>query len=768
MFPRIVENTLYCLIYINIMGKGKNKRPNYLLKYKIEENDHGKGGNANVHICSHIDDPNNRVALKELKRDNLSKEKKARFLDEIHIMTTNCDCIEGILPILDYSEDYFWYTMPIATLATEYIKNNNFDIIHIVEGVIQLADTLISLHNKDISHRDIKPANIYYYNDKYCLGDFGLVDHPENSHDFTRSDRGLGAIFTIAPEMKRHPKDADGKKADVYSLAKTLWMFLTLDEKGFDGPYNFLDESYSLRFNSKYKQTHLVELENLLLSATQNAPEERPTMEDFKQQLIEWERIYNNGEESQLSDWNFLHEYLFKGTTPENTSWSKVDDIVKILNIIGNIPAYNHMFFSNGGGLDFEKVKKAGEKDCIYVYASGFCHVVKPKRLYFCGFEDFTWNYFLLELDTLAPIFDCSDVSDEYLVEDYPGHYVSAQYAQYGVYDYDMGNQLPSESKVVYRYLGGKFLVTLKFGIYNSIQATYDGRHGDCSNEEFREYIEGIIDALKRGKQNGLNKQVILRKFNINPFKKKEEVDDFWKLTLTNPSPDEFIKENYLNWCFADRIDLLPEQQTNNIRFYFEFEGVGSPFHLFNQNGFYLSSKMHIKELKQPSYDEIYTCNNRENAIKVQKMLNDKIKELCETNGFEYTDYKYYFSIHLVKDGSPNHLFTKEEIKILLKNADDRQTNQLVIDENGYAKLINNPQHGTLYPVRHESWGAGKVYVGKYSSLSHLQETYISSLEGWLNYLETGENVFQDSISRKYDKDELIKKIEEYYPLPHS
>lgn len=68
----------------------------------------------------------------------------------------------------------------------------------------------------------------------------------------------------------------------------------------------------------------------------------------------------------------------------------------------------------------------------------GFCYIVKPKRLYFEGFgNDFRWNYFLLELAELTPILENND--SEYLVEDSPAHYVSARYAQYGVYDYESG-----------------------------------------------------------------------------------------------------------------------------------------------------------------------------------------------------------------------------------------------------------------------------------------------------------------------------------------
>lgn len=63
----------------------------------------------------------------------------------------------------------------------------------------------------------------------------------------------------------------------------------------------------------------------------------------------------------------------------------------------------------------------------------------------------------------MRPIFEDENYIDyEYLVEDYPGHYVSAQYAQYGVYDYDTGTPLPNGYKIVYRYTKGKFLIVMK------------------------------------------------------------------------------------------------------------------------------------------------------------------------------------------------------------------------------------------------------------------------------------------------------------------
>lgn len=739
----------------------KNKKKDYASKYSIIK-EIGKGGNAKVYECTMLNDTK-EIALKDLI--NRSDEKKARFIDEINIMTDNCDLIDGIIPIFDFSKENFWYTMPIATLIIDHIKNQHEDIVQIVEGVIQLTNTLSLLHNKGISHRDIKPSNIYFYKDRYCLGDFGLVDLPDNPNDFTRSDKGLGAIFTIAPEMKRNPKEADGRKADVFSLAKTLWMLLTLDEKGFDGVYNFLDTNYSLRFIDKYKNIHLVEIEELLYQATLNNPNDRPTIDNFKLQLESWIKIYNDGYLSQLSDWKFLNKYLFKENSPDSTSWRNIDGIIHILNIIGNIPAYNHMFFSDRGGLDFERASKAKEKDCIYVYSGGCCNVVKPKRLYFEGFNDFEWNYFLLELDELEPILGETTISSEFVVEDYPGHYVSAQYAQYGVYDYDKGNKLPKGFKLVERYLRGKFLIVLKRGPYNSIRATYDGRHGDCSNTDFREYLEWIIKSIETDKKKGYNQEEILQSpiFNENPFKQKNNIDDTKSEKTAKMYPDKYINENYKDWCFNEIINKFVEQQSGNIKFYFEFKGVGSSLSFLKDNGLYLSTDGYIKSLRHDDTNKILYINKREDAIKIQNLLNERIKNLCESYNVESLSFDYYFSICLAKEGKPTHLFTKEEIKDLMEKADDRTNNKLVIDENGYAKLIQSHLDGNLYPVSHETWCAGKVYVGKYSNLNDLEDSYLSSLEGWLHYLETGQRIYKDRVNYNANIDDLIEKIKKFY-----
>ncbi|SLJ92140.1 MULTISPECIES: protein kinase domain-containing protein [unclassified Paenibacillus] len=723
----------------------------------------GMGGNAKVyHVIRKLD--KSEFALKHLYNKN--EEKKCRFIDEIRVIINNWKSIDGIIPIEEHSEEEFWYTMPIAVPILEYIKASKETLEDIIDGVIQLSATLHKLHSKGISHRDIKPSNIYFYSGRYCFGDFGLVEFPDNPNDFTKSDKGLGAIFTIAPEMKRDPKNADGKKADVFSLAKTMWMLLTEDDRGFDGVYDFLDKSHSLRFMDRFKNDHLVELEELMEKSTDNSPENRPSIDLFMKKLEFWSDVFNDYEKSQASDWNFLNKYLFGNNPPESTVWRNVEKIVNVLNVIGTLPAYNHILFSDGGGLDFSRAEQANEIGCIYLYDSiGFCFVVKPSCLRYEGFnEDNTWNYFLLELDELVPIIFDYASSYEYLVEDYPGSYVSADYSQYGVYDYDSGKPLPDNYKLVSRYIRGKFLIVLKNGPYNAISATYDGRHGDCNNDRFREYISKIIQTVNTLKCRGFDEDHILNSsiFTENPFKITKKIERTTKKE-NGKNTREFINNNHQKWCF---VDYMVSEKTNeeNIVFNITFRANSDSYlPLYSREKLYLCKDGYIKSLNEENLTEAYCIYKREEALHLLEQCTDYINNILFKNGFDLLEYEQYFSITLKKFGKPTHLFTKFEIEEAMRISDDRNNNMLVIDENGYAKVIQDISKGILYPVRHESWNAGNIYVGKYSKLSTLDDVYISSLQGWLMYLDSGKKMYMDYVHENKDIDSLIQEIKKYY-----
>ncbi len=743
----------------------------------------GEGGNAKVYRVKCKED-NEEYALKVLVVGG--KEKHSRFVNEINTIKDNYQIIEGIIPIYRFSVEEYWYTMPIAISAVDYILENKLDIEEIVKGIISLSETLEKLHEKDICHRDIKPSNIYYYNNRFAFGDFGLVDFPNNTDDFTKSDKGLGAIFTIAPEMKRNPKKADSKKADAFSLAKTMWMFLTNNEKGFDGVYNYLDPSHSLRYLEQYKNTHLVEIDELLKDSTDNNPDVRPTIEEFKERLINWIDVYSDIDKSQASDWNFLNKQLFGLNPPESSSWRNINKIVEILNIIGKTPAYNHMLFHDKGGLDFSFAEIADEENCIKLYdTSGFCYIVRPKILYFEGFnENYRWNYFLLEFDKLSPILSAEDDCDnEHLVEDYPAHYVSAQYAQYGVYDYETAIPLPKGFQTVYRYIRGKFLIVLKNGPYNGINGTYDGRHGDCSASEFRNYIEWLLNLYSKLYQyiksndefKGLPDEEIedrilnLGEFNKNPFKKdlfKEyDVSNRKKKYSERKKSKDYIKQNFMNWDFCDMLQICPLTNSATIKFVFEFLPSGNEISLglFEEMNYYICTDGHIKKMNPYSDEKCFCLYDRKAAIDLEYNLEKRVSEILKQNGLAELEYETYFSVRAIRCGKPIHLFTKQEIEVAMRYADDRLDNQLVIDENGYAKVIERDEGSYLYPVRHELWCSGNMYVGKYSSLSTLEDDYISSLQGWLLYLKTGRPQYMDYVHDNRNEKDLIQEIMTYY-----
>ena len=739
----------------------------------------GAGGNANVY---HVRDNTNcmELALKELY--NKSYEKKARFINEIHITEQNASTIPGIIPIIESNKEEYWYTMPLATPILDYVKDKT--ICDIVTGVIELSDTLEKLHEKGICHRDIKPSNIYYYNDRFSFGDFGLVDFPDNPDDFTKSDKGVGAIFTIAPEMKRDPKHADGTKGDVFSLAKTMWMLLSGDDRGFDGVYNYLDKSHGLRYIEKYKNIHLVELEELLKNATDNNPSLRPTIKEFKDRLNIWLDVFNDYDKAQASDWNFLNKQLFGLNPPESSCWREIHKIIEVLNIVGMTPAYNHMLFSDKGGLDFSYAELANEKDCIYIYdTAGCCYLVKPKCLYYEGFgENYRWNYFLLEFNRLNPIFEENGVVDsEYLVEDMPGHYVDAKYVQYGVYDYDTGIPLPQGYKTVFRYIKGKFLIVMKSGPYNNISGTYDGRHGLCSNTDFRDYIDKLVKMycdifvmLKQDKRfdnvsdEEIERRILnLTEFNRNPFSHNEDISLNKKdEKAIKQKSKKYIQDNYGSMNFKTIFQTENITAVRKIKFYFIFSNSDFVFSLDSFDGTekYVCKDGYIKELESPLEEDCYYIYDREKAISFSNKFQQMINEILHQKDLSVLDkYENFISIELIRCGKPFHLFSKQEIEEEMRKADDRVNNQLVIDEDGYAKVIKDNEYGLLYPVRHESWHAGNNFVGKYSNLSTLTDDYISSLQGWLLYLQTGKKQYMDYVHDNRDEEDLIKKIREYY-----
>ncbi len=250
----------------------------------------GDGGNADVWEASR--DGETR-ALKLLRK--FKGEPYERFLREVR---TQLECADdpGVLPIVDShlpdapsSVDRPWYSMPICETADSALVEAGLE--EVVSAVASIAETLGRLHERGISHRDIKPGNLYRHEGTWRVGDFGLVDLPDES-SLTITGRPLGPRHFMPPELLAASAVDDSRPADVFMLAKTLWVLATGQKFPFPGEQRADVEPYRLRTWLHFRRT--AALDELVDRCTRAVPEERPSMVQVAADLHAWLTLVND------------------------------------------------------------------------------------------------------------------------------------------------------------------------------------------------------------------------------------------------------------------------------------------------------------------------------------------------------------------------------------------------------------------------------------------------------------------------------------------
>lgn len=474
-----------------------NLRPNRKIGQWTLARNIGSGGNGEVWICRDIQ--KHEYAVKFLKWG--SGEAYKRFFDEVTFME-QFGYIQGVMPIIDkhipeYSKRFnnpqlpFYYVMPLAESAEQKIQNASIDKkIAIIQELLKM---LTSLHAQDIAHRDIKPANILYYNGKYVLSDFGLVFFNKKTAK-TPTGAKLGAKWTISPQMERDAVRADKFKADIYSMAKTIWMILTGDMKSFEGQY-LPNSIVSLRQYIS-DDLYLYPLEKLLAQCTDYNEASRPNAVEMEQYFTEWININNSWSLKNFLQWQEVQEQLFPTIVPTHAEWYNVNDIINVLRLLGKYNSQNHTFFPDGGGLDLTGAELSHEKDCIEFHCDGLVYIVKPQRLSFEFINsEIEWNYFSLETEGLEPI-----------TPNYPKQYCSEEFCEISPLDYQPLELLDNMSKEefdrihprhIIRYFRGSFVMFHKDSIYNHFISKYKGEHEKLGLQEFRTQISKLAQKYK-------------------------------------------------------------------------------------------------------------------------------------------------------------------------------------------------------------------------------------------------------------------------------
>jgi serine/threonine protein kinase len=243
----------------------------------------GEGGNGSVWRAQ--SDKGELVALKICK--SRTGYGLNRFVQEVEFQR-RIGVERGLLPLLDArlperptSGAPAWLATPIAITIRDAL--GKLPTLHsAISAVAAIGGALSKLHSEhDASHRDVKPDNLFKLNDEWVVGDFGLIDFPEKP-ELTASNRSLGPRFFMADEMINAPDEADGKLADIYSLAKTLYVLAIGSTYPPQGTHRIDDPGMCI---SSFVPAAPKALDYLMQRATARNPDERLSMEDFVQSL---------------------------------------------------------------------------------------------------------------------------------------------------------------------------------------------------------------------------------------------------------------------------------------------------------------------------------------------------------------------------------------------------------------------------------------------------------------------------------------------------
>lgn len=470
--------------------------------YKVELI--GNGGNASVFKTEN--DKGENCALKRLDNKTGNEEKKARFIREAEFGKSYPDLVTNkiILPVFEFNntDESIYYTMPLCTP----IQNFEFKTLREKCVAIEcLLYKLSQLHKRGLAHRDIKPENILVYNNNYYFSDFGLL-FIEKEERITKpqSHERIGAKRTIAPEMERDLSyKADKFKADIYSMAKTIWMILTDNYQCFEGQYS-ADSTIALsKFklgsfdgNCSFEEPYCKLLDEMLHACTDHNPDKRLDAEELLNAFKGWVDVNDDFFNRNGIQWDETLHKIFPEGIPRKAEWDNLDDIIKIINILSIYSGFVYTFLPRGG-MNLMGAKRANVDGFLELdLGMPILYPVKSLTFYSIGIVD-RWNYFRLDpVNTITPIFakpNSKDVTEteEFLTELSPGNY-----APHEIYDdnEDYEEFGPTKNmRTVDRYYRGSMLFFNIRSEYNLESSTH-GRHSEFTKEEFEFYIQGCYE----------------------------------------------------------------------------------------------------------------------------------------------------------------------------------------------------------------------------------------------------------------------------------
>jgi serine/threonine protein kinase len=247
----------------------------------------GKGGNGQVWRCRQH---NGRTVAVKFCTSAAKDKRYLRFCDEITAHELIGDH-QGVLPIYEHHlpdksgiNGPAWFSMPEATPIRDAL-GGEYDLTMVVQAVAEIAETLVWLAERGIYHRDIKPGNLFQYKGHWVLGDFGLA-YFSDKQAHTSTGEQLGPRNYLPFELIADAKNADPAPADVFMLAKTLYVLATRQQWPPQGQQHVGIRNETIETWIVHPRVRL--LDYLSERSTATNPKERPPMKEFASELKDW------------------------------------------------------------------------------------------------------------------------------------------------------------------------------------------------------------------------------------------------------------------------------------------------------------------------------------------------------------------------------------------------------------------------------------------------------------------------------------------------
>ncbi|MFI9024127.1 protein kinase [Streptomyces sp. NPDC053560] len=251
-------------------------------------------GVSHVCVVRHVD--SREFGVLKSPRTNggeVTATTRARFQQEVRWMQQlTSEAVTGIVPVLDADQHDppEWFVMPQAQTLRSALspRGRKAELREVVAAVREIADTLARLHERGIAHRDIKPDNLLYAQQRPLVADLGIAGWPERP-ELTAVGAAMGPLYFLAPEMRSFNPEKPAFDADVWSLAKTLFVLAKGLEFPPEGTHYEQGSPYSLWAEGAEAS---MDLAPVLEAATAYEPVRRLTMASFRDELSAWLELH--------------------------------------------------------------------------------------------------------------------------------------------------------------------------------------------------------------------------------------------------------------------------------------------------------------------------------------------------------------------------------------------------------------------------------------------------------------------------------------------